>query len=83
MEIEKQQRIADIKAISRKKLEEYMIQLENSEITNDEIIAVTFASICTAAIIGIDKESLIAMVDDSVNYAKDLIGLLDETLEEK
>jgi len=83
MEIDKQQRIADIKAISRKKLEEYMIQLENSEITNDEIIAFTFASICTAAIIGIDKESLIAMVDDSVNYAKDLIGLLDETLEEK
>jgi hypothetical protein len=76
-------RLENIKECSRKKLDEYLLQLENDEINEDEILAITFASICTAALVGYSVEGLKQMVEDSTNYANHLMKLLDETMKDE
>lgn len=78
---EEELRVKNIEECSRKKIEEYLLQLENHEITEDDILAMTYASLCTASLVGFTVEGLKQMVEDSTNYANHMIKLLEETME--
>lgn len=84
MDEEEELRVKNIEECSRKKIEEYLLQLENHEITEDDILAMTYASLCTASLVGFTVEGLkqmVEMVEDSTNYANHMIKLLEETME--
>lgn len=74
-----QERVDAINAIAAKKLDLFLEQLENGVISEDEMLAITYAAMLLISTMGYNP---IAMAEDAIIGANRLMGDLMEELED-
>jgi hypothetical protein len=74
-----QERVDAINATAAKKLDSFLEQLENGVISEDEMLAITYAAMILVSTLGYNP---IAMAEDALIGANKLMGDLLEELED-
>lgn len=74
-----QERVDSINSTAAKKLDSFLEQLENGVISEDEMLAITYAAMLLVSTMGYNP---IAMAEDAITGANRLIGDLMEELED-
>lgn len=70
------ERVKNINKCSAGHLEDFLKQLDEGEISHDEMAAIAYAAMVTVALIGFSPE---AMAVDAIAASERLIDLLNET----
>ena len=71
-----EERVANINVNAAKHLEDWFEQLENEEVTPDDLLASLYGGMIAAYILGYDPES---MINDAKIAANKLADMVDET----
>ena len=75
---DEEQRIAEINKAAAGHLEDWLHQIEEEEVTPDDLLAATYGSLIAAALLGFSIESL---VQDAQQGAEKLMSQMDSFLD--